>query len=189
MTDAQSTPTDEELVAGMQAGNSGAASLLTERYWAAIQRYCRQYLHDEQLAEDVAQETFAKLVDGTEPPAGMFKPWIYKVARNRCIDALRRFNRSPTHHNRLHTAFDAAGGTSGPGTKAHKIERRELIRHIIQEMPDDYRDVLMLKFFEGFSRAEMAESLGVSEQAVKGRLVRASQFLEEELRKLSGLTS
>lgn len=189
MTDAQPTPTDEELVAAHQAGDAAAAGTLTNRYWEAIQRYCKQYLHDEQLAEDVAQETFAKLVDGTEPPEGRFKPWIYKIARNRCIDALRRFNRSPTHHNRLNTGFDGAKNTSGPSTKAHKLERRALIRHIIQQMPDDYRDVLMLKYFEGFSRAEMAESLGVSEQAIKGRLVRASQFLEEELRKLSGLTS
>ncbi len=179
-------PTDEQLVDALRTGDQTAATALIERYWPAIHRYASGYLNDENLAEDVAQETFARLSDGAELPTGAFKPWIYRVARNRCLDILRRYQRSPTHHVRIRTGFDAGGASAGPRTRAANEERRHLIRQIIETMPDEYRDVLMLKFFEGFSRSEMAESLGVSEATIKGRLVRASTYLQEELRKLTG---
>ncbi|MFQ5430435.1 MAG: RNA polymerase sigma factor [Phycisphaerae bacterium] len=176
---------DEALIDRVRRGDADGASILTRRYWPAIHRFCATYLGDAHLAEDVAQETFAKLARLEELPTGSFKPWIYKVARNRCLDILRRHQRSPTHHRPIRTGFDVALSQSGPGTRAGRQERRELIREIIATMPADYRDVLTLKYFEGFSRAEIAESLETSEATVKGRLFRASEYLEEALRKHS----
>lgn len=175
--------TDEELMNGIRAGDRPALEALTGRYWEAIRRFCANYLGDEALAEDVTQETFSKLSGAEDHPVGAVKPWLYKVARNRCLDILRRHQRSPTHNRPLKTGFDAARDTAGPQTRAVREERAELIRQIIAAMPEDYRSVLMLKHYEGLSREEMAEALGVSEATVKGRLVRASDYLREELSK------
>ena len=81
---------------------------------------------------------------------------------------------------------DAARPASGPATQAAKRERSQIIRAIIDAMPEDFRSVLILKYYENLSRTEMAAALDISEQAVKGRLVRASQYLEDELRRVTG---
>ncbi len=178
---------DESLIEGLRAGEVECGRRLIERHWEAIQRFCGSYLGDQQLAEDVTQETFAKLSDGTELPSGAVKPWLYKIARNRCLDILRRHQRSPTHHQRIRTGFDAATSTAGPSTRLAREERQRLIREIIENMPEEYRSVLMLKHFEDFSRAEMAETLGLTDAAVKGRLVRAAEYLREQLGKYTRL--
>ena len=184
--DATPLETDESLLQRIREGDAAATDALTKRYWEPIFRYCRSYLHDPARAEDVTQETFAKLGNKDSLPDGDVKPWLYRVARNRCLDILRRFKRSPTHHNRIKTGFDAARPSSGPATQAAKRERTQIIRSIIDAMPEEFRSVLILKFYENLSRAEMAAALDISEPAVKGRLVRASQYLEDELRRVTG---
>lgn len=178
--------TDEELMQGLRRGDAACAEELTQRYRPAICRFCANYLGDESLAEDVTQDTFARLTTGDDLPSGAVRPWLYKVARNRCLDVLRRHQHSPTHHHRLASGFDVTGSSSGPRTKAIRAERTALIRQIISEMPEEYRAVLTLKFYEGLSREEMAECLDVSEQTIKGRIVRASEYLREELRAITG---
>lgn len=176
---------DDELLEGLRAGSRTHLDALTQRYWDAIRRFCANFLRDEALADDVAQETFAKLADIDRLPEGAIRPWLYALARNRCLDIARRHGRSPTHHNRIHTRFDAAGSSAGPRTQAHRNERSALIREIIDQMPDEYRDVLLLKYYEGLSREEIAAALETTDAAVKGRLVRATKHLETELRKLT----
>lgn len=177
--------TDEAVVARIRDGDAKAAEAIVQRHWSAIWRFCRSYLADDSLAEDVTQETFAKLSPAGELPEGAVKPWLYKVARNRCLDILRRHQRSPTHDRPIHTGFDPRHSTAGPHTRAARAERAELMRQIIAQMPEDYRSVLTLKHLEGLSRQEIADVLGVTEQTVKGRLVRASEYLREELRKIT----
>lgn len=174
------------LVTGFRNGKDEAAARLMERYWAPISRFCFSYLNDAALAEDVTQETFTKLSTTEDPPCGDLKPWLYKVARNRCLDILRRHERSPTFNRPMRTGFDVARKSAGPGTRVANTERQERLREIVAGMPEEYRSVLMLKHTEGLSRSEMAEVLGVSEATVKGRLVRASEYLREALRKVSG---
>jgi RNA polymerase sigma-70 factor (ECF subfamily) len=174
---------DERLRDGLRERDARCVEELLRRFHDPLLRYGGSYLNDAALAEDVVQQVFAKLAEGEGTPDGALKPWLYRVVRNRCLDILRRQKRSPTHNKRLRTGFDAARRTAGPGTRMARDERRALIREIIERMPEDYRGVLMLKYFEGFTRAEIAESLGVSEAAVKGRIVRASEHLESELRK------
>lgn len=181
--------TDSTLLSSLRDGNQSAADEILQRYWSALHRFCLTYLGDEALAEDVTQETFARLSDGHELPTGDLRPWLYKVARNRCLDILRRHQRSPTHNRPIRTGFDAARLSAGPKTKALNNERQEQMRQVMSGMPEEYRSVLMLKHVEGLSRAEIAETLGVSEPTIKGRLVRASEYLREALRNQSGSIS
>lgn len=177
--------TDEQLLAAAAQGDRPAGETLAARYWEAIRRYARGLLADDHLAEDVAQETFAKLAGSSDLPQGAVRPWLYKLARNRCLDILRRRHVSPTHNHPLRTGMDATQSTIGPATRVANEERRRLIAEILVQMPPEYADVLRLKYNEGLPRAEIAEVLGITEAAVKGRLVRASQHLEDELRRLT----
>lgn len=174
---------DEDLMKRIAEKDGDALTELSRRYWEPIRRFCASYLNDESMAEDVAQETFAKISAAEEFPTGMVKPWLYKVSRNRCLDILRRQQRSPTHDRPIKTGFDAPRDTAGPATRAAREERVELMRQIIAAMPEEYRVVLMLKHYESLSREEMAEALGITDAAVKGRLVRASEHLRQELAK------
>jgi RNA polymerase sigma-70 factor (ECF subfamily) len=174
---------DAELVALLQQDADAGVAAVSERYREPLVRFCASMLQDAAKAEDVVQDTLAKLRSPEGLPSGALRPWLYRLARNACLDILRRLQRSPTAQRPLKTGFDAATKSAGPGTKMARSERQALIRQIVEAMPEEYRDVLMLKFYEGLSRAEIAAVLEVSEQTVKGRLARASAYLEEELRK------
>jgi RNA polymerase sigma-70 factor (ECF subfamily) len=164
-----------------------SATTVYQTFGDAIRRFCANYLKDEAAAQDVVQETFAKLATAEAPPAGELKPWLYRVARNRCLDLLRRRQVSPTYAGGMRTGFDAAGSTAGPGTRLAREERQRLIGEIIDRMPDEYRSVLLLKHVENLSRAEIAAALEISEAAVKGRLVRGAEYLSQELAQITGI--
>jgi RNA polymerase sigma-70 factor (ECF subfamily) len=176
---------DEALIERIRTGDGQAAGTLSQRYWDALTRFCASYMGSRAKGEEVVQECMARLTPRTELPTGPFRPWLYRIARNRCLDILRRQQRSPTYDRPIRTHFDKATSTMGPATRVARQERSELIRAIIENMPEEYKAVLLLKFFENLSRAEMAEVLEVSEAAVKGRLVRASEFLRTELAKIT----
>lgn len=178
-------PSDLELVDRLRSGDAAAAGLLTERHRPALIRYARSLLSHEAQAEEVVQEALARLTL-ENLPEGPPRPWFYRVTRNLCLDILRRRQISPTYGGGMATGFDPARNTAGPATRAARAERDELIRQILEGMPEDYRSVLMLKHFEDLSRTEIAQVLGLSEQTVKGRLVRASEYLRDELRRITG---
>ncbi len=164
----------------------GAASnAILAKYNDALHRFCMGYLGDEALAEEVTRDTFARLSDGRELPSGDLRPWLYKVARNHCLDIMRRRQQSIGRGGLADAARLGAGRQIG----AAYNDRQELMRQVLSNMPEEYRSVLMLKHVEGLSRAEIAEALEVSEPTIKGRLVRASEHLREALRNQSGSIS
>ena len=176
---------DQSLIARLRGGDTAAIAELSTRYRPALMRYARSMMGNDALAEEAVQETLSRL-SGPNLPEGHPRPWLYKIARNLCLDALRRQAASPTHAARLNTGFDAPRETAGPATRAAGIERRESIRQILEVMPEEYRSVLTLRHIEELSREEIAEVLGVSEATVKGRLVRGSEYLREQLKNLTG---
>lgn len=163
------------------AAEATAPTAAAISHHAALVRFARSLLADPAAAEDVAQETLLRF-QSAPPPAGETRPWLYRIARNLCLDILRRRNMSPTRGARANSSPDPAADTAGPATRAAADDRREFIHRALEAMPNDYREVLILKHFEGLSREEIASVLELSEQAVKGRLVRASEYLREQLR-------
>lgn len=180
-------PADDALRDALLGGAPHALAAITERYRAPIVRFCLHLLGDAGQAEDQAQITFAKLLSPEGRPLGALRPWLYRLAHNGCMDRLRRAQRSPTRQHGLRTGFDAPRRSSGPRTRAERQERQALIRAIIDAMPDEYRSVLLLRYFEGLEREEIAAALEITPTAVKGRLARASAYLEEQVRQISGL--
>jgi RNA polymerase sigma-70 factor (ECF subfamily) len=180
------SPDDTTRLESLRQGDLAAAAALAESYRPGLVRFARSMLGNDAAAEDAAQEALARLNGVAQLPEGQLRPWLYRVTRNLCLDILRRRKASPTWAGQMPTACEPARSTAGPATRVAAAERDELIRRILDSMPEEYRSVLLLKHFEELSRQEIAAVLEISETAVKGRLVRASEYLREELRKLTG---
>lgn len=178
-------PSDQELLTRMRAGDAAADAEFDDRYRDAIVRFARVQLHAEAAAEDVAQETFSRLLSDRAPLESP-RPWLYKTARNLCVDRLRRQQVSPTHRGRMATGFDAPAESCGPATRVARDEGRQRVQAAILALPEEYRTVLLLRHVDDLSREEIAEILEISDAAVKGRLARGVGLLRESLRKLSG---
>jgi RNA polymerase sigma-70 factor (ECF subfamily) len=118
------------------------------------------------------------------------KPWLYAIATNQAIDALRRQNRHPTLSLELATQNEADGDSSGwiSGLEANTPgaldlltteERRERIRASVEQLPDLLRPVLLLAYYQGLKYREIAEILGIPVGTVKSRLHAAIARLQE----------
>jgi RNA polymerase sigma-70 factor (ECF subfamily) len=159
------TPT---LVNRLRAGNSGAGKLLCELYHPPLMRFCFRYLGSEEEAEDVVQEVFLRVLKNNALPEN-FRAWIYKIARNRCLDVIRLQGRR-RDDQALPTASRLDAELTGCLTRLVRREQRAHLRRTLAELPETQREVLHLRYAEDLSRAEIAEVLDLPEPIVKSRL-------------------
>jgi RNA polymerase sigma-70 factor (ECF subfamily) len=183
---------DEDLLTRYQEGQSEAFGMLVRRYERELYGYLRRYLGDANLAEDVFQNTFVQLVvkiDQYEPGRPV-RPWLYTIATNQAIDALRRSNRhqalslnqyrEETGNGDSHSLMDTLESrTPDPLDQAHGQERRERIRASVDQLPEFLRQVLVLAYYQGLKYREIAEILGIPVGTVKSRLHAALVKLQE----------
>ena len=169
---------DEQLVSLLRSGSNEAFRAIYDRYGQRLFSYVRQMLGpgSRQDAEDVLQDVFARtytvlLADDREVN---LRPWLYRVAHNRCIDHLRRPRPATselleTSGKELQDPFEA-------------VQRREDLQRLvadIERLPDQQKSALLLREINGLSYRELAEALDVSVPAVKSLLVRARVELVE----------
>ena len=135
------------------------------------------YLNDRQKAEDVCQDVFVRLLTAKpvlEP--GHEKAWLLKVALNRCRDLWRA-----AWVKRVVLGSPAMELTPAPDRMEERLERQELLS-AIHKLPADFRDVILLHYYQGYGIAEMAQILKVPEGTVSSRLSRGRKKLEELLK-------
>ena len=128
----------------------------------ALLTYLRRLSRDDETAEDLVQETFARAMAARRrPPDEELRPWLYRIATNLAIDRLRR--------SRLvrFVSLTRDLPSDAPADEA------EAVRAALRTMDHELAVVLVLRLHEGFSRAEIARMRGVSERAVKARLAEA----------------
>jgi RNA polymerase sigma factor (sigma-70 family) len=184
---ASSGATDEQLVDAARAGSDEAVEALFRRYRERIAAYARGIVADSGRAEDIVQETFIsafRSIRSTDREI-TFKPWIYQIAKNACIDQLRRQGRAeeisidsedfkPQHEGQLSQAT--------PTTHRAVSQREEM--HVLAQafsgLPRSQHEVLVLREFEGRSYEEIASRLDVSLSAVESMLFRARRGLKDE---------
>ena len=183
---------DEELLALFQQGTTEAFGALVRRYEGELYGYLRRYLCDRELADDVFQNTFLQLYTKIHQyePGRPFRPWLYAIATNQAIDALRRQGR---HHTvRLHAESDDAGDDDlphlltllecrepGPLEQLQSEERRQVVRAAVEKLPDFLRQVVILAYYQGLKYKEVADILGIPVGTVKSRLHTALGKLQE----------
>lgn len=173
--------------------NEQAFAHLVRHWEGPIQRLCTRMTGDTHRGEDLAQETFARVFARRKDyqPNGRFSTWLWRIALNLCYDELRRRQRREES-----SLDDAVGETmtalatlaapeSGPDTTLAEQERGEMVRQALNQLPESYRTVLVLRHYENLKFGEIAEVLDVPEGTVKSRtaeaLTRMSRLLKTRL--------
>ena len=150
---------------------------LYTRYANDVLRVSYFYLGDRQQAEDVTQDVFVRLL--THAPdleEGKEKAWLLKVALNRCRDLWRA-----AWVKRVVLGSPAMELTPAPDNMDERLERQELLQ-AIRRLPGDFRDVILLHYYQGYGIAEIAEMMRVPEGTISSRLSRGRKKLEEILK-------
>jgi len=168
---------DERLIALTRAGQERAFETLVERYRARLLAFCRHMLGSKEDAEDVLQEVFvaaynALLAD--QRPINV-RPWLYRIARNRCLNQLRRTTASGVD------SMDVFLGDHGE-TVSERILQRERFRGLIEDihqLPESQRTALLLRELDDLSYEQIAEAMETTVPSVKSLLVRARVGLAE----------
>lgn len=175
-----------ETVVAAQAGDERAFEAIVAHYRQPILRMARAITRDATHAEDVAQDVFLRLWRGlaTFQTWRPFRPWLMKLARNACLNAIGR-KRLPTVS--VHAGEDENGvpELADASPTAHEVAAsRELVSRLneaIAQLPPRYRDVITLRHLEGQSYRQIARSLGRPSGTVKVWLFRARERLRRLL--------
>lgn len=150
---------------------------LYEKYANDVLRVSYFYLGDRQQAEDVTQDVFVRLLTNSpDLVPGREKAWLLKVALNRCRDLWRT-----AWVKRVVLGSPAMELTPAPDQMEDRLERQELLS-AIHRLPTDFRDVILLHYYQGYGIAEIAEMLKVPEGTISSRLSRGRKKLEDILK-------
>jgi RNA polymerase sigma-70 factor, ECF subfamily len=164
-------------VARAQEGDQEALHFLYVRYAPDVLRYVRSFVGDHYEAEDITQNVFVKLmavIGKYEPREVPFAAWILRVARNAALDYLRARRATPCEDVRVQ---DDERGRVGR-------ERGHDLREALEQLPEEQRDVLILRHILGLSPVEIADVLGKTESSVHGLHHRGRLSLQSSLRDL-----
>jgi RNA polymerase sigma-70 factor (ECF subfamily) len=187
--------TDEALMARVAHGRHDAFEVLLTRYEGAVTTFCYSFVRDFSLAEDLAQETFLRVFRSAKRyrPQAKFSTWLYKIAANLCINALKKGKL------RQALSLDAPVGMDEDGAKilekfagddpqpVNEVQNRELqgiIRAAIDRLPEEQRTTLIMVEYHHLSYKEIADILDVTVSAIKMRIKRARENLRETLKGL-----
>jgi RNA polymerase sigma-70 factor (ECF subfamily) len=163
-------------------GDAEAFGALVEQYQSHVYNLCLRMLGRPADAEDAAQETFVRAYRQLHSyqPERKFSTWLLSIAAHYCIDQLRR--KSWVSLDSLPFFDRAAPDREEPERATLEGEARDEMQELLSVLPLKYRTPVLLRYWYDMSNAEIAETLGLTEGAVKTRLFRAREMLEQELR-------
>jgi RNA polymerase sigma-70 factor (ECF subfamily) len=167
----------QSAVALAKEGDAEGVHFLYVRYAEDVLRYVNSFVKDHHEAEDITQNVFAKLITVIrkyEPREVPFTAWILRVARNAALDHLRAKRAIPTEEVRL--------ADTGRAELGH--ERSRDLRHALEQLPEEQREVLVLRHIVGLSPTEIAATLGKSESSIHGLHHRGRSTLQSNLKLL-----
>ncbi len=174
--------TDGELLALYQNGDEEAFKEIVNRYKNPLYGFLRRFLNQQDLVEDVFQDTFLQLYISKDSfdQGRPLRPWLFTIAANKAKDALRKIQRHSTVS--LGAIADSGDATVDdvvnilssydltPDKEVSDDETKAQVREIIAQMPDNLKAILILAYFEQFSYKQMAEILSIPIGTVKSRL-------------------
>jgi RNA polymerase sigma-70 factor (ECF subfamily) len=184
------SPTDEELVRSVLAGDRERFGELVERYQGRLVNYLFRLVRNLDEAHDLAQEVFVRVYQALDrfDPQYRFSTWLFRVAQNAAIDVIRkrRFRLVPLSR----PEEDGGEGTweielEAPGAGALETlegrERDQRVRVAIDALPWEYRELILLRHYGELAYEEIAEAKGMPLGTVKNKLFRARQMLKGAL--------
>jgi RNA polymerase sigma-70 factor, ECF subfamily len=180
---------DARLVELARSGDDPAFAALVGRYERKLIRVLYRLVHDEELARDLAQETFWKVYNRLDrfDTSRRFGPWLFRVGVNLGLDQLRRREGPPT------SSIDRPGRTAlkamelpDPDPRIREEVAQE-VRFVLDRVPLPYRTILVLRDVEGFSSAEVAAIVGRREATIRWRLAKARDLFRQQWERRQGL--
>jgi len=182
---------DEDLLSRFRKGQRDVFGTLVRRYQRELYGYLRRYLGDADLADDVFQTTFVQVFAkaGQYEPGRPVRPWLYAIATNQAIDAMRRLGRQAAV-SLEQTETEADGERRGliemieareadPFENVNAAETRQIVRACINQLPDFMKQVILMAYYQGLKYQEIAETLEIPLGTVKSRLHAAMMKLTE----------
>ena len=168
---------DQALLDMYQQGHREAVSQLLERHTRRVRDYVRMMVKDNDVADDLTQEILIKVVkvldEGRYTDKGRFQPWLLRIAHNRVLDYFRAQKQVKTI-NESSVGYDILGSKNmaEPSIEEEIIseQRAEEIRALVDELPEEQREVVKMRYYEGLSFKEIAELTGVSINTALGRM-------------------
>ena len=171
---------DERLILMFRYGNRAAFDLLFEKHRDAVFNFARRMLRDRSEAEDVCQETFLRLVSAAASfePRARFRPWLFTIARNCCLNVLRRKRPAALSDDGVTCRSGDRDATAG----VVAAETNGLLECAIGELAENCREAFLLRFRHEMSYEQIAEVTGQPLGTVKTHIHRARLELARKMR-------
>lgn len=183
---------DEELVLHIIKGRTELFSVIIDRYQSKVFSTACKYTHDYEEAQDLTQEIFIRLYNNLQSykSKASFSTWLYRIAVNRCIDWMRK--------KKLHTVsaiYDSSGDEvdiydtiADIGGSLEEVfikqENSDYIKKVVEGLPEIYKTVIILYYFEDFSPQEISDIIGIPKRTIETRLYRGKNLLKLRLEEL-----
>ena len=167
---------DSVLVSNYIDGNERALEILILRHKQRIYSFIYSKVQDRDVSDDIFQDTFIKVINtlklGKYNEEGKFLPWIMRIAHNLIIDFFRKGNRMPTFQNTDEFDIFSVLGDNTLSAENQIIQTQIYadVRKLVEELPDDQREVLMMRIFKDMSFKEISEQTSVSINTALGRM-------------------
>jgi RNA polymerase sigma factor (sigma-70 family) len=175
---------DPVLLAAWRRGDSSAGDALFSRHFSAVFRFFRNKVA-EAVAEDLTQTTFLACVDGLERFRGdaSFRTYLFSIARNQLLMHFRRSSRADA--SELPSTATVADFGPGPVTAVFARVEQKLLLHALRRIPVDSQIALELYYWEGMHPRDIAGVLDVPETTARSRIVRAREYLLQQVEALA----
>lgn len=183
---------DEEIVSYIINGRTELFSVIVDRYQSKVFSTAYHYTHDQEESRDLTQEIFIKLYNNLQSykSKASFSTWLYRIAVNRCIDWTRkkRLQTVSTIYNSSDEEIDIyevmADSDGGPEEILIKQENRGYIIKVVEDLPEIYKTVIILYYFQDFSPQEISDITDIPKRTIETRLYRGKNLLKLRLEEL-----
>jgi len=182
---------DQMMMVQLQEGDAKAIAAIERRYGDELKLFCQRMTGNPDTAEDVVQDVLTTCcqLQAESLPSNSIRGWLYQIARRRCIDLMRQQGRkirtAGVTASRQQSSWEhAIDPLTTPAGKALKHDRAIKILEILDELDEDLRSVVVMRYLQGLTREEIAEAIGLGIPGTKARLGKAMQVMREKMQRL-----
>jgi RNA polymerase sigma-70 factor (ECF subfamily) len=166
----QETSTSIDLVQRLRKGEAGAYQKIVDQWQNRVFNFALRYSNDQYFASEVVQKTFIQVfekIDQLKDPAKL-KSWLYKIASNNCCNEGRL--KAKANYSQLEELNLQTLDLDTPAKRIEKAELQTVVEEVLQQIPQEQRQVIIMKEYEDLKFREIAEILGESENTIKSRM-------------------
>ena len=176
-----SEKTDEEIASLVQQGDIESFGILVERYEQKLLRCARKFIFDGEEAKDHVQESFIKAYVNIQSfdSSRKFSSWMYRIAHNECVNAVKKKGREPLSYFDLDVFFPHLVAKETADDDANKNDLKRILDQTLEKLSPKYREPLVLYYYEDMDYKEIAEILQIPVSTVGVRLQRGKDFLKK----------